>query len=330
MNAIFLGMEEHIGNVYAAGRMDQVRQRVEALDQIVSKDAYLAGGVDLSSVKYVFSTWGMPNLTEDEIAKMPNLEAIFYAAGSVQNFARPFLNKGIKVFSAWAANAVPVAEFTLAQILLSCKRYFLNAAACKKPERRQKGDLPRGKGIFAEPVALIGAGMIGRKVIELLKPFSLDILVVDPYMPDAAAADLGVTKVSLEDAFKTAYVVSNHLPNLPATKGMLTKEHFASMREGATFINTGRGAQLNEEGMLDVLAERPDLTALLDVTDPEPPLSESRIYTLPNVFLSGHIAGSLGNEVVRMADYMIAEFDSYSRGEPLQYEVTLKMLETMA
>ena len=78
-----------------------------------------------SDTQYIFSTWGMPKLTEDEIADcLPNLRAVFYAAGSVQSFARPFLNRGIKVFSAWAANAVPVAEYTVAQIILANKGFF--------------------------------------------------------------------------------------------------------------------------------------------------------------------------------------------------------------
>ena len=83
---------------------------------------------------------------------------------------------------------------------------------------------------------------------------------------------------------------------------MLNAALFRSMRPGATFINTGRGAQVNESDMAAVFGARPDLTALLDVTWPEPPEAGSPLYTLPNVHLSSHIAGSLGNEVVRMAD----------------------------
>ena len=64
-------------------------------------------------------------MTEDQIAEyFPNLKAVFYGAGSVQGFARPFLKSGVKVFSAWAANAVPVAEYTLSQILLANKGFF--------------------------------------------------------------------------------------------------------------------------------------------------------------------------------------------------------------
>jgi phosphoglycerate dehydrogenase-like enzyme len=167
-------------------------------------------------------------------------------------------------------------------------------------------------------------------VVELLRPFKLNLIVFDPYLSDADAASLGVRKVSLDEAFRQAIVVSNHLANLPATVGMLRGSHFASMPKGATFINTGRGAQVNEPEMIRTLRTRPDVYALLDVTAPEPPATDSALWTLPNVRLSTHIAGSIGNEVVRMADLVIDEFKRWDVGQPLQHQVTLEMLERMA
>jgi len=187
-----------------------------------------------------------------------------------------------------------------------------------------------GPGAYGEKVALIGAGMIGRQLIGLLKPFELEILVVDPYLSADDARQLGVRQVNLEEAFREAYVVSNHLPNLPTLQQVLHGELFASMREGATFINTGRGAQVNEPELIAVLQERPDLLALLDVTLPEPPEPDSLFYDLPNVRLSSHLAGAHDDELLRMSDTTINEFDRWSRGEPLRYSVTLEMLETMA
>ena len=85
-----------------------------------------------------------------------------------------------------------------------------------------------------------------------------------------------------------------------------------------------------EGDLIGVLEKRADLTALLDVTFPEPPEEDSAFYTLPNVQLSSHIAGSMNDEVVRMADYAIEEFLRWEQGEALKYQVTLEMLETMA
>jgi phosphoglycerate dehydrogenase-like enzyme len=104
---------------------------------------------------------------------------------------------------------------------------------------------------------------------------------------------------------------------------------FKRMREGATFINTGRGATVCEGELLRVLQERPDLTALLDVTD-SPPDVLAQMRAQPNMRLSSHIAGSLGDEHARLADYAIEEFIAWRDGRPLRFAVTEAMLETMA
>lgn len=326
--AAFFGEESRIARVYAQGRREEVAAQTNLYPHIVSLVDFEKHEVALRNVKIIFSTWGMPQLNTAQIERMPNLKVVFYAAGSVQNFARPFLERGVAVVSACQANGVPVAEFTLAQILLANKGYFANTRAITSPEGRRNA--PHGPGNFGATVALLGAGTIGRKVVELLKPFHLKIIVFDPFLSDENTAQLGVEKVDLHEAFARANVVSNHLANLPQTVKMLREEHFAAMPNGATFINTGRGATVDEDGLIRVLQARPDLTALLDVTYPEPPVENSPFYTLPNVQLSSHIAGSLGDEVVRMADYVLEEFARWQRGEALRYAVTMEMLETMA
>ena len=271
----------------------------------------------------------MPTLTEEQIERLPALEAVFYAAGSVQYFARPFLNRGITVVSAWVAIAVPVASFTLAQILLASKGYYSAVIRCRTHDGRLEGK-PDYPGIWNITVAILGAGTVGSRVIELLKPYGFAVLVFDPYLSDQKAVELGVTKVSLEEAFERGFIVSNHIANLPQTKGILTGDLFRKLQPKATFINTGRGATVAEEAMLDVFRDRKDLTALLDVTWPEPPEKDSPIYELENVWLSPHIAGSLGKELLLQADYAIEEFERLREGKPLRYAVSLEMLKSMA
>jgi phosphoglycerate dehydrogenase-like enzyme len=179
-------------------------------------------------------------------------------------------------------------------------------------------------------IGIIGAGMIGKMVISKLKDYRLEALVFDPFLPEETAAQLGVKKVTLLELFRECQVVSNHLANNDQTKGMLDGKLFESMLPYATFINTGRGAQVVEQDLIRVLKDRPDLTAILDVTYPEPPEPESPLYTLENCILTPHIAGSSGNEVRRMGEYMKEEFQSFLQGNPCRYEVTLEMLETMA
>lgn len=323
----FLGVPEVIDRVYGAGRRAQVESITECRPGTVTAETIAACDPCLREIEVAFSTWGMPVLSADELERFPALRAVFYAAGTVQHFARPLLEKSIRVFSAWAANAVPVAEFTLAQILLANKGYFLNV---REYRGAKGGGAFRGRGNYGATVALLGAGQIGRKVIELLKPFRLAVIVFDPFLSEQAARQLGVRKVSLAEAFAQGDVVSNHLANVPATAGMVNGPLLESMRPHAVFINTGRGATVAEEDLLRVLGARPDLTALLDVTVQEPLPSSSPLFSLPNVQVSSHIAGSLGDEVLRMADYMIEEFQAWQAGRPLRYAVTLEMLETMA
>ena len=172
--------------------------------------------------------------------------------------------------------------------------------------------------------------MIGRKVIELLKPFKITVKVFDPFLSESCAAELGVEKVSLEKLFSDCEVVSNHLANNAETRGMLDYSLFRLMKPYSTFINTGRGAQVVEKDLARLLEERQDIYALLDVTEPEPPEPGHAFYRLENCILTPHIAGSLGNEVHRMAEYMLEEYKRFESGKPCLYEVTEDMLATMA
>lgn len=309
LKAVFVcAKKETVDYVYSEAQRKQIAEVTDLMPEIVNAGNF--DSVDLKDVEVIFSTWGMMNFTGEQLDRMPNLKAVFYGAGATDYFARPLLARGIKVISAWKANAIPVAEFVLAQIILSMKNYFSNNWNNKFA----------GPGCYGETVALIGAGAISSKLQEMLKVLNLNVLVI-PSRPERRT-------VSLEEAFRTAYVVSNHLPNREDNQKVLTREMFASMRQGATFINTGRGAQVDEAGLIEVLKARPDLTALLDVTFPEPPEAGSELYTLPNVRLTTHIAGSLNDEVHRMADYVIGDYLHFAAGEPLEHEVTEEMLMT--
>ena len=320
----------NIDYVYGCGRREELARLVDLHPDVLNKSELLRQAEKFAGLKYIFTTWGMPVLTEEELSWFPELKAVFYAAGSVKFFAAPFLKKGVAVISAAETNGQPVAAFVASQILLGCKGYFRNTGDCRDAGKRIAGGCHSGPGIDRARVALISTGRITVQVIELLKPHELEIVAFNPYLSHAEADALGITKVSLEDAFRTADVISNHLPDIPETKRMLTAAHFSAMKPGAVFINTGRGAQIVEADLIRVFTGRTDLTALLDVTDPEPPQPDSPLYTLPNIHLTSHIAGSLGTEVVRMADTVMDDFKRMeSKGAP-RFAVTLEMLEKMA
>ncbi len=287
----------------------------------------------LKDVECIFSTWGMPAYTAEQIDEFfPKLKIVFYGAGSVQAFARPFLNKGIPVISAWMANSVPVVEYSVAQIILANKGFYQVA---QKVDSRSGRDESRKlfetySGNYNTKVGLIGLGAIGAGVAEQLKNYKLDVYAYDPFASEEKAKALNVTLASLEFIFENCQTISNHCANLPETQNLMNASLFNRMKKNATFINTGRGAQVVEADLIAALEAEPDRTAVLDVTFPEPPEENHPFYSLPNVFLTPHIAGSAGDECKRMGDYMAEEAMRYLNNEPLKYSVSLKMLETMA
>lgn len=333
MRTVFItNNKAKLSYVYPEEIMEYLKKNAVSDGVCYNRDEILVNKDKFKDTEYIFSTWGMANFSEEEIKEIfPSLKCVFYAAGTVQYFARPFLNLGIKVFSAWAANAVPVAEYTVAQIILANSGYFLTSQIASGGDyKKAKSEFSNYRGNYGAKIGIIGAGMIGKLVIQMLKSYKLEVLVFDPFLPDSKAEELGVRKTTLDEIFSECEVVSNHLANNEQTKGMLGGALFEKMHPYATFLNTGRGAQVVEADLIETLKEHPDIVAVLDVTDPEPPLEGSEFYKLPNCILTPHIAGSSGDEVHRMAEYMVKEYENYINGKPCQYEVTLKMLETMA
>ena len=333
MKAVFLNeTPEAVGRVYAEKQMSRLNGLVELYPKMITsvEDAHAAKD-DLKDVEVAFSTWGMLKLTEEEIKEcLPNLKAVFYGAGSVQYFARPYLNAGVRVYSAWQANAVPVVQYAFAQILLAMKGYFRVQPMTRRCRREGHEFFKNYPGNYDTKVGLLGCGAIGSRIAEMLKPIDCEVLVFDPFLSEERAARLNVKKAELDEIFATCDVVSNHLANLPATVGIIKREHMLSLKPYATFINTGRGPQLDEKDLYDALTQVPTRTALLDVMTDEGNSDTNPLNALENCLITPHIAGSSGFEVRRMAEYMMDAFELFQKGEPCSYEVSMKMLETMA
>ncbi|MBQ7957858.1 MAG: hydroxyacid dehydrogenase [Clostridia bacterium] len=285
----------------------------------------------LADCEIAFSTWGMPQFTKEEIAKyMPKLKAVFYSAGTVQYFARPFLESGVKVFSAFAANAVPVAEYTFAQISLAAKGFFQSAKSYRLLPLRALSHANSATGNFECKVGLVGLGAIGKMVAEKLKALDVDVYACDPFVLEETAKELGVTLVDMETLFSECDIISNHLANKPELENIFDSKLFKRMKKHSTFINTGRGAQVNEYALARSLWCHPSRTFVGDVIKNETFPYICPLFWCHNAFLTPHIAGSTGKEPQRMAYYMMEEMERFNRGEPLKYEVTPEMLERMA
>ncbi len=330
--AIFLCGGDRIHSVYNNEIREILNTRFALSDEVITEQKLFEKMGEFSEVEYVFSTWGMLKISEKDIKEyLPSLKAVFYGAGSVQGFAKEFLNCGVRVFSSWGANAIPVAENTIAHILLANKGFHQCLDKHRKKDRHASHEFSCSHpGNYDTKVGILGAGMIGRKVMEFLNNFRLDILVYDPFVSEDVLNTYGAKRADLETVFADCQVISNHLANLPATVGILDYKLFSKMKDNATFINTGRGAQVVEDDLILAMQQCPNRTAVLDVTFPEPPKPDSLLWDLPNVFMTPHIAGSKNNELARMGEYMQLEAFRLLEGEENIYEVVLEMLKTMA
>ncbi|MBO7503187.1 MAG: hydroxyacid dehydrogenase [Clostridia bacterium] len=315
MKTAFWGQPDMLRKVYP-------EETISKIGLAAGEPASFVEDYSPTDAEVIFTTWGMKSFRHEEIREVfPNLKYIFYAAGSVQSFARPFLARGVRIFSAWQANAVPVAEFTASQILLAGKRYFDIFT----------GGNASAKGNYNLKVGIIGMGSVGWRTASLLKRHHVNVLAYDKFMPADIMVEYRASKASLQDIFRECDVISNHLADNPQTRGVISRKLLESMKDDACFINTGRGAQVDHDALYDVMKASPNRTCLLDVTYPEPLPEDHPLRTLKNVIISPHIAGSLGNELRRMSDYMLKEFFSVVvKGEEPTFEVTKYMLEVMA
>ncbi|MBB5790792.1 hydroxyacid dehydrogenase [Jiangella mangrovi] len=305
----------------------ELRSRLEALADLV-----LPGPVAsfdppevraaLGSTDVLLTSWGCPPLEAAVLDAAPRLRAVLHAAGSVKHHVTDACwDRDLAVTTAADANAVPVAEFTLAAILAAGKRAHAFAAGF----RTHPGELAwrhdiTGVSNYRRTVGVVGFSRIGRRVVDLLRPFDLTVLVADPYANPAAVTAAGAEPAGLDDLLTRSDTVTLHAPALPETHHLIDARSCALMNDGATLINTARGA-LVDHAALSAECETGRLHAVLDVTDPEPLPPDSPLYRLPNVVLTPHIAGAMGTECHRLTTLALDELERLVRGEPLQHRV---------
>jgi len=285
----------------------------------------------LARAEILLTGWGSPRIDAAVLARAPQLAAIIHAAGTVKGHVDPLcFERGVRVSSAAAANAVPVAEFALAAILLAGKRAFrLQRRYAEVRNYRLWWNEVPPIGNYRKVIGIVGASRIGRLVMQHLRAFDFAVLVADPYLSAGEAATLGAEKTALEDLLCRADVVSLHAPSLPDTHHLLDARRLSLLRDGAVLINTARGALVDGEALhAELVAGRID--AVIDTTDPEILPTDSPLYELPNVFLTPHIAGAMGTETQRMTTLALDEIERFANGQPLAHEVKLADLARIA
>jgi phosphoglycerate dehydrogenase-like enzyme len=310
-------------------------QRLGSVTRLVSEETFrdfASLGDHLPRIEVLLTSWGCPPVDAAIIDQLPRLKLIAHLAGSVKGFLDDVVwRRGILVTNAVAANAKPVAEYTLAAILFANKQVIqLNRFYTRHRENRAPWtrEAP-GVGNYNKTVGIVGASHVGRLVIEYLRPFDLRVLLYDPYVTPLSSRELGATKVGLSELLSAADVVSLHAPLLKDTQHMIGARELALMRDNATLINTARGALVDPEA-LETELTRGRLFAILDTTEPDLLPADSRLYELPNVFLTPHIAGSLGNETQRLTDYIVAEVERFASARSLKHLVRREQLARLA
>lgn len=314
---------------------DRLRERLmDVADcdfDLVIRDFASTPDAALETVDVLLTGWHAPFIDVQTLERMPRLGLIAHAGGSVKgHVGAACWDRGITVTTAAVANAIPVAELALAQILIAGK----SALTAAHLYQDRQGQIDRelefpGTGNYGKTVGIVGASTIGRLVIERLRMFDLDVVVYDPTLDATEIRDLGARKVDLGVLMEVSDVVSLHAPVLPSTIGMIGHLELAAMRSGSTLINTARGDLIDHNALRDELVTG-RLNAMLDVTTPEPLPVGDPLYSLANVLLTPHIAGSAGTELYRLAEFAIKEIELFAAGAEPRYPVRPSDLAAMA
>ncbi|MEU4446226.1 hydroxyacid dehydrogenase [Actinosynnema sp. NPDC050801] len=315
--AVFALAPWAFADVFPADVVARLRQLVDVdpATTLTSFDGPVAAAA-LAEADILLTGWGSPRVDADVLAAAPGLRAVVHAAGTVKNCIDPVVfERGLVVSSAAEVNAVPVADYTMAMLVLGVKHAFSRArryatAAEDTPRDWVSGT---GTGLHDCTVGVVGASRVGRLVLRRLRAFEVEVLLHDPHVAPAEAARLGVELVGVDDLCRRSAVVTVHAPALPETRHMLDDRRLGLLPAGALVVNTARGSLIDTEALTRACATG-RISAILDVTEPEPLPPGHPLFSLPNVLITPHLAGAQGREVRRLGEFAVAEVGRFLKG----------------
>ncbi|WP_427893109.1 hydroxyacid dehydrogenase [Kribbella sp. GL6] len=264
----------------------------------------------------LLTSWGTPRLGKEIWGAGRGPRVVAHAAGTVKNLIDPVvLEGGVGVFSAGPRIAWSVGEYCLGAMLALARRLPRFDDAVRGGGWKQAAY--RGHELRGAKVGIVGASSTARALIAMLKPYGCDLAVYDPYLTDERAAELGVRTTTLEDAASAPFL-SIHVPNVPETKGMITRELIENLPDGAVVVNSSRGPAIDQPALLqNAVSGR--IYAALDVYDPEPPTFDEHVLTSHNLLLTPHIAGDTAEGHLALAGYVLRDaikwLEDGTRGE---------------
>ncbi|XP_068090325.1 glyoxylate reductase/hydroxypyruvate reductase-like isoform X2 [Hyperolius riggenbachi] len=181
-----------------------------------------------------------------------------------------------------------------------------------------------GSGLSGSTVGILGLGRIGEAIVNRLKPFGVKSFIYNDVAPrDDLAAKIHATFVSLEELARQSDFLLVCCALTPATQGICNKKLFSNMKNSAIFINTSRGAVVNQEDLYDALATKEIAAAGLDVTVPEPLPTNHPLFKLKNCVILPHIASATMETRNAMAALAANNLLAGLKGDPMPKEVPL-------
>ncbi|MFN8524115.1 MAG: hydroxyacid dehydrogenase [Chloroflexota bacterium] len=274
---------------------------------------------------------GSAYVDESVMARAPRLRVIGELEGD--RFANRIdvaaaAARGIAVVDTTHGSSLPVAEWALGLVLISLRNaaeHYRRLIGGEEYRRSPEDPGFRCGELTGRSVGLIGLGHIGRRFMELLAPFRCRVWVHDPYVPKDVALAMGAQLTSLERVMGGCDVVVCCAPLTPATRRMIGAEQLDLLRTDSVFVNVSRGPIVDPDALI-ARARRGDIRVGLDVFDPEPIPAASEIRTLPNVFLSPHIAGVTAANRPRFFSFMVDELERFYAGHETMFDITSRTL----
>jgi phosphoglycerate dehydrogenase-like enzyme len=318
-------------DIFSADLLAALRDLVRiAPDPVLTSFEGKPARAALPGAEILVTGWGCPRIDGGVLDAAPGLRAVIHAAGSVKGHVDPAVfARGVAVSSAAQANAVPVAEYTVAAITLAAKQAFTRARWYASDRAAGDWQSGAGTGLYGRTVGIVGASRIGRLVLSRLRAFDVRLLLADPYVTPEEVGRLGAELVDIDELCRRSDLVSIHAPALPETRHLLDARRLALLRDGATVINTARGSLVDTDALTrDCATGR--IAAVLDVTDPEPLPADHPLLRLSNVLLTPHLAGAQGHDLRRIGEFAVSEVARYVRGEPLRGAVLADDLPRIA
>ena len=210
--------------------------------------------------------------------------------------------KGIKVRNTPAASSESVAELAMGH-MFSCARYISIAGCTMREDKWEKKAYGKGIELQGKTLGIIGFGRIGQKLCSLAKGIGMDVIAYDIYHIDGIEDQLGMKYVELDDLFAQSDFISLHTPAINGKK-LIDAENIAKMKDGAVFVNTSRGNNVDEDALLEALESGKLYAAGLDVYAEEPSANHP-LYSHPRVSCTPHIGAAtreaqkrIGTEIV--------------------------------